>query len=282
MFSKLLLGAKFVALFAVFWFLATGALIAVMIAVSQNGELHPAWVLPLLVVPAVAAIFLTRFTLRKSLAESRASKEAAREASAVKELAAKRAAKWHERQLILAGIEEHRPALARNYRTAVKRNDYGVILSDNRPAILLEFLYSIGFTGEHLSEGEAIELVESALENALAPQSTFGWTCRTTPAGGDQGIDIIAQKDGFRLGIQCKLYSQAVGNRAVQEALAGIQYYGLHLAAVLTNAPFTKSASDLAAAANVLLVSHYDIPNLADVASRQLRTAQSFPPMTPS
>ena len=40
-----------------------------------------------------------------------------------------------------------------------------------------------------------------------------------TRGSGDQGIDIIAYKDGVKYGIQCKCYSQNIGNKAVQEAL---------------------------------------------------------------
>ena len=42
-----------------------------------------------------------------------------------------------------------------------------------------------------------------------------------TKASGDQGVDIIAFKDGVRYAIQCKRYSNSVGNKAVQEVIAG-------------------------------------------------------------
>lgn len=74
-----------------------------------------------------------------------------------------------------------------------------------------------------------------------------------TKGSGDQGIDIIAQKDGVKYGIQCKCYSADIGNKAVQEAFAGKTYYGCHIAAVLTNRYFTKSAKDLAERNGVLL-----------------------------
>lgn len=48
---------------------------------------------------------------------------------------------------------------------------------------------------------------------------------QVTKASGDQGIDIIATK-GKKYGIQCKYYSAAVGNKAVQEAYAGANFYG--------------------------------------------------------
>lgn len=47
-----------------------------------------------------------------------------------------------------------------------------------------------------------------------------GWTTRLTPATGDQGADVVAEKEGIRMVVQCKLYSQPVGNKAVQEVFA--------------------------------------------------------------
>lgn len=55
----------------------------------------------------------------------------------------------------------------------------------------------------------------------------FGWSAKVTAGSGDQGIDVIAEMNGKKLGIQCKLYSSAIGNKAVQEAHAGRAYYGV-------------------------------------------------------
>lgn len=46
----------------------------------------------------------------------------------------------------------------------------------------------------------------------------------TTPRTGDHGIDIIAYGKGKKYAIQCKFYSSAVGNHAVQEAYSGCEY----------------------------------------------------------
>lgn len=74
-----------------------------------------------------------------------------------------------------------------------------------------------------------------------------------TRGSGDQGIDILAVKDGIKYGIQCKCYSSNIGNKAVQEAFAGKTFYGCHVAAVLTNRHFTRSAKELAESNGVLL-----------------------------
>lgn len=74
-----------------------------------------------------------------------------------------------------------------------------------------------------------------------------------TQGSGDQGIDILAEKAGIQYGIQCKCYSNNIGNKAVQEAFSGKTFYGCHVAAVLTNRYFTASAKALAEQNKVLL-----------------------------
>lgn len=82
-----------------------------------------------------------------------------------------------------------------------------------------------------------------------------------TQASGDYGIDIKAEKDGITYGIQCKYYTDKVGNHAVQEALSGAQYYHCMVAAVITNNYFTPAAIETAKKTNVLL---WDKEKLAD------------------
>jgi len=80
--------------------------------------------------------------------------------------------------------------------------------------------------------------------------SKFGWTAKATQGSGDHGIDVIADKKDLSVGIQCKLYSGSVGNKAVQEVLAGITHFGLDRGVVITNAKYTKSAVALARGSN--------------------------------
>lgn len=74
-----------------------------------------------------------------------------------------------------------------------------------------------------------------------------------TQGSGDQGIDIIAYKDGIKYGIQCKCYSSAVGNKAVQEVFAGKAFYQCHVGIVITNNYFSDSAIALARQNGIVL-----------------------------
>lgn len=84
-----------------------------------------------------------------------------------------------------------------------------------------------------------------------------GWDARVTQASGDQGVDVIATRDNVKAVLQCKKYSQPVGNAAVQEIIAGKQFEQADIAAVVSNNSYTQSAKQLANAAGVHLL-HYD------------------------
>lgn len=90
----------------------------------------------------------------------------------------------------------------------------------------------------------------------------YGWDASVTRSGGDQGIDVIAEKNGLQVGIQCKRFSNRCGNKAVQEAVAGARYYGLQNVAVIATSGFTRSAVDLAESCDCALLSHFDLPEL--------------------
>lgn len=74
-----------------------------------------------------------------------------------------------------------------------------------------------------------------------------------TQGSGDQGVDIIAYKDGIKYGIQCKCYSSVVGNKAVQEVFAGKTFYQCHVGIVITNNYFSDSAIALARQNGIVL-----------------------------
>lgn len=76
---------------------------------------------------------------------------------------------------------------------------------------------------------------------------------KNTKHSNDQGVDIIAEKEGIKYGIQCKCYSESVGNSSIQQVVAGKNFYNCHVGVVLTNNYFTSSAIELAKPNNVLL-----------------------------
>lgn len=74
-----------------------------------------------------------------------------------------------------------------------------------------------------------------------------------TKGSGDNGVDILAEKDGITYAIQCKRYDEPVGVKAVQEAYAGRDYYDRMVGVVMTNQYFTKNAVDMARKLKIML-----------------------------
>ena len=66
-------------------------------------------------------------------------------------------------------------------------------------------------------------------------------------------MDLIIEKDGKAIGIQAKRYSSNVGNKAIQEVIAGSQFYKCNRCIVVTNSYFSKQAKELAQKTKVIL-----------------------------
>ncbi|MBD7969568.1 restriction endonuclease [Paenibacillus gallinarum] len=81
----------------------------------------------------------------------------------------------------------------------------------------------------------------------------MGYSTTVTKGSGDQGVDVIAEKDGRKYGVQAKCYSSAVSNKAIQEVTAGLNHYKLEKGLVITNNFFTDSARELAHSNNIVL-----------------------------
>lgn len=76
---------------------------------------------------------------------------------------------------------------------------------------------------------------------------------KVTQGSGDQGVDVLAKKDGIKYAIQCKCYSSDLSNKPIQEVNAGKTIYHCHVGAVMTNRFFTSGAKEAAEATGVLL-----------------------------
>lgn len=88
-----------------------------------------------------------------------------------------------------------------------------------------------------------------------------------TPGSGDQGVDVIAEKEGVRYAVQCKCYSSALGNTPVQEVCAGKSMYNCHVGVVMTNNYFTAGAKQLAEKNGILLWDRDKLQRMIDSAA---------------
>ena len=82
----------------------------------------------------------------------------------------------------------------------------------------------------------------------------MGYEVEETKLSGDQGADLIISKRGKRIVVQAKRYKGKVGNKAIQETVAAVNFYKADKGMVVTNSRFTQAAIKLAKANNIELV----------------------------
>jgi HJR/Mrr/RecB family endonuclease len=82
----------------------------------------------------------------------------------------------------------------------------------------------------------------------------MGYSVEETKVSGDQGADLVLSKFGEKTVVQAKRSRAAVGNTAVQEAVAAVRHYGADHAMVISTSEFTRSAQALAKSNSVELV----------------------------
>ena len=100
-----------------------------------------------------------------------------------------------------------------------------------------------------------------------------GWNAQLTMQGRDQGVDVIGEKNGRRVVLQCKLYARPVGNKSVQEATAARAHEQADFAIVVSNNRYTAAAEELAATNGVLLLHYRDLQRLDDILIRHRSAA---------
>lgn len=110
-------------------------------------------------------------------------------------------------------------------------------------------------TGKNLRAEQCLRLSGEEFEAyfALVMEDNHFRNVEITKGSGDQGVDILCERNGKTYAVQCKNYEGAVGNFAVQEAYAGAQFYGCEVAAVVCPGTFTRGARELAQSTGVEL-----------------------------
>ncbi len=99
------------------------------------------------------------------------------------------------------------------------------------------------------------EMTGSEFESAIALlYARKGYKVTKTPSSGDFGVDVVAEKEGYKEVIQTKRYTTNVGVKAIQEVAAGAYHYKADHAVVVTSAYFTAQAKELAESVGVELI----------------------------
>jgi restriction system protein len=109
-------------------------------------------------------------------------------------------------------------------------------------------------------QAHRVNLIATRYENFMA--NVFdqkGYVVQTTPASGDQGVDLLVTIDDRKVAVQLKRYTAPVGNAAVQAAFAGMFHYKAKEAWVITTSSFTPGAKQLAKSTGVRLIDRTEL-----------------------
>lgn len=88
----------------------------------------------------------------------------------------------------------------------------------------------------------------------------LGYNAKVVKKSEDCGLDVIAENDCKRIGVQVKKFNQAVGIKAIQEVISGITNYNCSEGWVITSAnSFTAAAINLASKNNIKLFAKNDL-----------------------
>lgn len=111
-------------------------------------------------------------------------------------------------------------------------------------------------------------------EFVAAQLRTVGWGVTHTASTGDYGVDLIAEKDGIVMAVQCKRQAKAVGVAAVQQVVSGALQHRCGQTVVVTNQAFTKAARQLAATHRCRLVGREQLQIWARASSHAQRRVE--------
>lgn len=81
-----------------------------------------------------------------------------------------------------------------------------------------------------------------------------GHSVEMTKASGDFGVDLVIQRAGRKIAVQCKRQAKPVSGKAIQEVVAGAVMYSCTETMVVSNQVFTPAAISLAKRNNCQLV----------------------------
>ena len=190
-------------------------------------------------------------------------------------------------------VADHLPVLRRKQRQLVRADDYGMVDRSRWEREIGYFLDRVALAA--LAPRDAALIRErllahrARLEAAIAAdrpdpaaEARFervrtgrefeefcaqelergGWRVTLTAASRDQGADLLAERGGERLVVQCKLLARPIGNYAVQEVVAARSHQQADRALVASNQRFTASCVELAATNRVELVHWSELAKL--------------------
>jgi hypothetical protein len=123
----------------------------------------------------------------------------------------------------------------------------------NRPSTPTAEELSLRFEAVRSMSGAQFEVFVADLFRAMGHRAV------ALGGVGDQGVDVIVNRRGERVAVQCKNHKGPVGNRPVQEVFAGAQHHRCVEAWVVAPAGYTSGAIALARSTDVSLFDAHSV-----------------------
>ncbi len=123
----------------------------------------------------------------------------------------------------------------------------------NRPSTPTAEELSLRFEAVRSMSGAQFEVFVADLFRAMGHRAVV------LGGVGDQGVDVIVNRRGERVAVQCKNHKGPVGNRPVQEVFAGAQHHRCVEAWVVAPAGYTSGAIALARSTDVSLFDAHSV-----------------------
>ena len=91
----------------------------------------------------------------------------------------------------------------------------------------------------------------------------MGYSVRQTKGSGDEGIDLILEKEGIKIVVQCKGHAKPIGVGVVRDLYGAMMHFGAPTAVLACPAGFTEGVMQFVRGKPIKLVSAKELIEMA-------------------
>ena len=108
-----------------------------------------------------------------------------------------------------------------------------------------------------------------------------GYSVKSTPVSGDQGVDLILTKNGKTTVVQCKAHRSPVGASVIRELFGSMYHFKADSAILACTGGFTNGVIKFARGKPIRLISSWDIVRMAEESGDRMQDMTEDPPLCP-
>lgn len=108
-----------------------------------------------------------------------------------------------------------------------------------------------------------------------------GYSVKSTPTSGDQGVDLILTKNGKTTVVQCKAHKSPIGPSVARELFGSMHHFKADNAILACTGGFTDGVIKFARGKPISLISAWDIARMAEESGSATQEIAVDPPICP-